>query len=83
MTPMFDPPHPGRILKNELEGRSITAVAKRIGIPSGTLSKIIQGQAGITPEISLKLADAFNTSPDFWFKLQVDYDFWQASQKLG
>lgn len=81
MAQMYNPPHPGQILKNELEGRSVTEVARHLGIARVTLSRILNEQAGITAEMSIKLSEAFNTSPDFWFKLQTQYDFWQASQK--
>lgn len=81
MTPMHNPAHPGRILRSEIEGRSITEVAKHLGVARVTLSRILNGQAGITAEMSIKLSEAFDTSPDFWFKMQMNYDFWQASQK--
>jgi addiction module HigA family antidote len=38
-------------------------------------------QAGISAEMSLRLSEALGTSPDFWFNMQTQYDFWQASQK--
>ncbi len=81
MTHMFNPAHPGEVLKDDLEGRSITAVARHLGIARVTLSRILNCQAGITPEMSLKLSEALGTSPDFWFKMQAQYDFWQASRK--
>jgi addiction module HigA family antidote len=81
MPHMFNPPHPGQILKNDLGDRSITEVARHLGIARITLSRILNQQAGITPEMSLKLSEALGTSPDFWFKMQAQYDFWQASRK--
>jgi addiction module HigA family antidote len=78
---MHNPPHPGRILKNEFEGRSITEVAKHLGVARVSLSRVLNGQAGISAEMSLKLAEALGTSPDFWFNMQAQYDFWAASQK--
>jgi antitoxin HigA-1 len=81
MTPMHNPAHPGRILKQDLTGRSIGEAAKHLGVSRVTLSRILNEQSGITAEISLKLSEAFNTSPDFWYKMQTAYDFWQASQK--
>ena len=81
MAPMFNPAHPGEVLNHDLEGRSITEVAKHLGIARVTLSRILNCQAGITPEMSLKLSEALGTSPDFWFKMQAQYDFWQASRK--
>jgi addiction module HigA family antidote len=81
MAHMFNPAHPGRILKEDLAGRSITEVARHLGIARVTLSRILNGQAGITPEMSLRLSEALGTSPDFWFKMQAQFDFWQATQK--
>jgi addiction module HigA family antidote len=81
MAHMFNPAHPGRILKEDLAGRSITEVARHLGIARVTLSRILNGQAGITPEMSLRLSEALGTSPDFWFKMQAQFDFWQASKK--
>jgi addiction module HigA family antidote len=81
MAQMYNPPHPGRILRNDLAGRPVTEVAKHLGIARVTLSRILNEQAGISPEMSLKLSEALGTSPDFWFKMQAQYDFWQASQR--
>jgi addiction module HigA family antidote len=81
MAQMYNPAHPGRILKNDLAGRSITEVAKHLGVARVTLSRILNEQAGVTPEMSLKLAEALGTSPDLWFKMQTQYEFWRASQK--
>jgi addiction module HigA family antidote len=81
MAYMFNPAHPGTVLKNDLEGRSISEVARHLGISRVTLSRILNEQTGISPEMSLKLSEALGTAPDFWFKMQTQYDFWQASRK--
>ncbi len=81
MAHMFNPPHPGQILKNDLADRSITEVANHLGVSRVSLSRVLNERAGITPEMSLKLSEALGTSPDFWFKMQAQYDFWQASRK--
>jgi antitoxin HigA-1 len=81
MAQMYDPPHPGSILKNELTGRSVTQTAKHLGVSRVTLSRILNEQSAITAEMSIKLSEAFNTSPDLWYKMQTAYDFWQASHK--
>jgi addiction module HigA family antidote len=78
---MHNPPHPGRILREWLEGRSVTGVASHLGVSRVALSRVLNEQAGISAEMSLRLAEALSTSPDFWFKMQTQYDFWQASQK--
>ena len=78
---MHNPAHPGRVLRDYLEGRSVTGVAKHLGVSRVSVSRVLNEQAGITPEMSLKLSEALGTSPDFWFKMQTQYEFWQASQK--
>jgi antitoxin HigA-1 len=78
---MYNPPHPGRVLKEAFEGRSITDVARHLGVSRVALSRVLNGQAGISAGMSLRLAEALGTSPDFWFKMQTQYDFWQASRK--
>jgi len=80
---MHNPPHPGRILKEALENvpTTVTAFAAHIGISRVYLSRVINCHAGITPEMSIKLSEAFGQdSPDLWFHMQNDYDFWQVSQ---
>jgi antitoxin HigA-1 len=81
MTTMHNPPHPGRILREWLEGRSVTDVANHLGVSRVALSRVLNEQAGISPEMSLRLSEALGTSPDFWFKMQSQFDFWQASRK--
>jgi addiction module HigA family antidote len=77
---MHNPSHPGRILRQALEGRSLTAVAAHLGVSRITLTRIVNEKAGISPGMSLKLSDALGTSPNFWHAMQAQYDFWQASQ---
>jgi addiction module HigA family antidote len=80
---MHNPPHPGGIIKEALENVpiSVTDFAAHIGVARGTLSRVLNGHAGITPEMSIRIAAAFGQSPDLWYLLQTDYDFWQASQE--
>ena len=78
------PTHPGKILKEDyLEplGVTITELSKVLGTSRKTLSKIINERASVTPEMSLKLSRAFDTSPEFWINLQRNYDLWMAAHK--
>ena len=78
------PTHPGGILKRQyLEPLSLTIsdFAKILGVSRKTLSKIINEHASITPDMALRLAKAFNTTPELWMNLQQNYDLWYASQK--
>jgi addiction module HigA family antidote len=80
---MHNPPHPGRIIKDAIEAlpMSVTGFAAHIGVSRVALSRVLNQKAGVTPEMSIKISEAFGQdSPDIWFKLQNDYDFWQASK---
>ncbi len=77
---MHNPPHPGRVLQEWLEARSVTEVAAHLGVSRVALSRVLNGKAAVSAEMSIKLGQALGTSPDLWFKMQNAYDFWQASQ---
>ena len=79
---MHNPPHPGRIIKEAVAAipMSVTGFAAHIGVSRVTLSRVLNEKAGVTPEMSIKISEAFGQdSPDIWFNLQNDYNFWQAS----
>ena len=83
MMRMHNPPHPGRIIKEAIEAlpMSVTGFAAHIGVSRVALSRVLNQKAGVTPEMSIKISEAFGQdSPDIWFKLQNDYDFWRASK---
>ncbi len=78
------PTHPGQILKEDyLEPLNLTIseLSRALGTSRKTLSKIVNGRGSVTPEMALKLAKAFDTSPEFWLNLQRNYDLWDATQK--
>jgi addiction module HigA family antidote len=80
---MHNPPHPGSIIKDAIAAipMSVTAFAAHIGVSRVALSRVLNRRAGVTPEMSIKISEAFGQdSPDIWFNLQNDYDFWQASK---
>lgn len=80
---MYNPAHPGAVLKDVLESVPMTVgeFAAHLGVSRNTLSRILNERAAVTPEMSIKLNEAFNKdTPDFWFKLQNQYDFWHAKQ---
>lgn len=81
---MHNPPHPGEVLRElclEPLGLTITAAAKALGVARKSLSQILNGRAGISPEMALRLSLAFGTSADSWLNQQVQYDLWQAKKK--
>jgi addiction module HigA family antidote len=78
---MHNPPHPGEIIKElclEPLELSITAAADALGVSRKTLSSILIGTAGISPELAVRLSIAFNTSSESWMNQQTQYDLWQA-----
>jgi addiction module HigA family antidote len=80
---MHNPPHPGLIIKElclEPLRVTVTDAAKALGVSRKTLSCIINGKAGISPEMAVRLSIAFNTSSESWMNQQSQYDLWQAEQ---
>ena len=78
---MFDPPHPGSVLRDYLGSVSITAAAIHLGVTRATLSRILNGNAGISAEMALRLSEALGTSPELWIGMQAQFYLWQASKK--
>ena len=81
---MHNPPHPGEVL-NELcvkpLGITVTKTAAALGVSRKTLSAILNGRAGISPEMAVRLSIAFGTSAESWLTQQVQYDLWQAERR--
>ena len=78
---MHNPPHPGRVLREYLGTMSVTDTAKHLRVTRVALSRILNGSAGISAAMALKLSDALGTSPDLWIGMQAQYDLWRASQR--
>jgi len=80
---MHNPPHPGEVIRDlclEPLELSVTAAAEGLGVTRKTLSSILNGHAGISPEMALRLSIAFDTSPESWLNQQTQYDLWQAKK---
>ena len=78
-----DPPHPGEVLKElclEPLGLTVTDAAKALGVSRKTLSMVVNGRAGISPEMAIRLSIAFDTSAESWLNQQTQFDLWQAEQ---
>ncbi len=77
--------HPGRILKRELETRSLSAnkLALALRVPSGRITSILNGKRAISPDTALRLARYFGNSAQFWMNLQTRYDLLVAERELG
>jgi len=78
---MNNPAHPGTVLTYYMQGRSVTEVARRIGVTRPALSRVVNGKAGISADMALRLSEAFDTDPDFWLMLQAHYDLWLAAKR--
>ncbi|MEE9569915.1 MAG: HigA family addiction module antitoxin [Candidatus Binatia bacterium] len=80
---MKNPPHPGRLVKHEcLEplGLSITKAAEILGVTRLTLSNLVNGKNGVSPEMAIRLSKAFDSSPEVWLGMQMDFDLAQAEK---
>ena len=82
MSNMHNPPHPGEVLREWLTEITVTEAAARLGVTRAALSRVLNGAAGISAEMDLRLAKALNTTPGLWLAMQGDYDLWQAQAKL-
>lgn len=80
MATMYNPPHPGEVLREWLADVTVTDAAQRLGVTRVALSRILNGAAGISPDMDLRLAKALGTSPGSWYAMQGAYDLWQAQR---
>jgi addiction module HigA family antidote len=80
---MYNPPHPGEVIRElclEPLGLTVTDAAKGLGVSRKTLSALLNGRFGISPEMAIRLSKAFGGSPESWLIQQSQYDLWQALQ---
>jgi addiction module HigA family antidote len=80
---MHNPPHPGEILRElclKPLGLTVTQAAAALGVSRKTLSGILNGRAGISPEMAVRLSLAFTTTAESWMNQQVQYDLWHAER---
>ncbi len=79
--PMKNPPHPGRIVREEILqplGLSVTSGAKILGVSRQALNNVVNQRAGISPEMAIRLAEAFGVPAKTWLRMQSNYDLAQA-----
>ncbi len=82
---MYSPPHPGEVIRElclKPLGLSVTRAAEALGVTRKTLSELVNGRAGVSPEMAIRLSKAFSTTPEIWLKHQMQYDLWHAQQTL-
>lgn len=83
--PLHNPPHPGEFIKEiylEPHELSIRSLAESLGVSPSTLTRLINGQSGISPEMALRLSKALGRSPESWLAMQHIYDLWLARQSV-
>ena len=81
---MNNPPHPGGIVRRQcLEplGLSVTRAAKGLGVTRQALSDLVNGHAGVSTEMAVRLSKAFGSSPETWLGMQMAYDLWQVRER--
>ena len=85
MSGLFNPPHPGRILKESLDylGISTRRFARDIGVSPSTAAKVLKEEAPIRPELAIRISAAMpGPSPEVWLSIQASYDLWQLRDRL-
>jgi len=82
---MFNPPHPGLILKDtvlrEDGGISVKEFAEKLGMTRTAISRVVNGKAAIIAELAIRLAAMLNVTAKSWLTMQADYDLWQLRKK--
>ena len=83
---MFNPPHPGSVLKElylEPLNLTVTTAALSLGVTRKTLSFLINEKSSISSFMAIRLSTAFsNTNPEYWLNLQQQYDIWNAQKSI-
>jgi addiction module HigA family antidote len=83
---MKNPPHPGRIVRQEcIEplGLTVTEAARALGVTRQALNNVVNLKAGISPEMAIRLSKAFGSSPEVWLGMQTAYDLAQLEKQAG
>ena len=86
MTRMFNPPHPGAFLAEELEclGVSAREFARHIGVAPSSVTRILNEEGPISPDMAVRIAAALKgpDAADMWLRMQANHDAWQAEQRV-
>ena len=78
--PMLNPPHLGELIRESMDdvGWNVTETAERLGCERGTLSRLLNGKAGVSPNMALALEDIGWGTADHWMRMQASYEVAQA-----
>ena len=80
---MHNPPHPGEFIREvylEPHELSVRSLAESLDVSASTITRIVNGQSGLSPEMALRLSKAIGRTPESWLAMQHNYDLWQAKQ---
>src|ERR1700733_1421724 len=80
MMRMHNPPHPGLVLREYLGDLAVTTAAANLRITRVTLSRVLNGKAGISAAMAIRLSAALGTTPELWMNMQSQYDLWRAPE---
>jgi len=83
MTRMYNPPHPGETLKEDVLpdlGLSVTEAAEQLGVSRVALSRMINGRAAISADMAIRLSQWLGGGAEIWLRQQLQYDLWHAEQ---
>lgn len=86
MTIMHNPPHPGEFIKDtyiEPLDISLRKAALKLNVSASTFSRLIKGEADLSPEMALRLSKAFGRTPESWMQMQSNYDLWKARETVN
>ncbi len=83
---MHNPPHPGEVIRElclQPLGISVTAAARNLGVTRKALSELLNGKSGVSPSMALRLAIAFDSSPESWLNMQQQCDLYRTRKNPG
>jgi addiction module HigA family antidote len=83
--PMKSPPHPGRLVKDEIEalGLSVAKAAKGLGVTRQQLYRVINGACAVSPEMAVRLEAGLGSSAAAWLQMQMNYDLAALRKRTG
>jgi antitoxin HigA-1 len=77
---MHNSAHPGEVLREHIGEMPVSKLAAHLGVSRVTLSRLLNGNSGVSAEMALKLSEALGTSPELWLNMQTRFDLWQVSR---
>lgn len=83
---MYNPPHPGEFIQEifiEPYNLSLRMIAAKLKVSTSTLSRLVNGQSGVTSEMALRLSKTLGRSPESWLIMQNNFDLWHAQKRIN